>query len=172
MLMVLAWVLAPAMAGPDVAVSKEYKVKAAFLFNFTKFVEWAPARFTAATDPLVIGVLGGNPFGAELANIVADRKVHGREIALRLLASAAEARGVHAVFVCSGESPRQATLAALHDAGVLTVGESGSFAAAGGIVTFSVEGEKIRFTVNLASSQRAQLKISAQLLKLAAVVHH
>src|SRR5262245_37705272 len=87
-------------------VSKEYQIKAAFLYNFTKFVEWPQERFAGENAPFVIGVLGRNPFGDELEKIVHDRKVNGRTIVIRDFASATEAsaasRSLHVLFVAAG----------------------------------------------------------------------
>ena len=166
----LVWLGTAAAVGAEVTVSKEYQIKAAFLYNFTKFVEWPTVRFVDETSPIIIGVLGENPFGDELGKIVRDRKVNGREIVVQSLASARDAGSVHLLFVTEhGEKlldPVQA-----RPAGVLTVGESGQFAARGGIIRFTLAGDKVRFEINQAASEAAGLKLSAQLLKLATAVH-
>jgi len=152
-------------------VAKEYQLKAAFLYNFTKFVEWSPGRFADETSPIVIGVFGANPFGSELEAAVAGRTVNRRPITVRMLANADEARSVHVVFVdTTGEAGLEELLAAAREAGVLTVGESPQFAARGGIINFTIEGDRVRFEINQAAGERAGLRISAQLLKLATAV--
>jgi hypothetical protein len=157
----------------DAAVSKEYQLKAAFLFNFTKFVEWPATRFTDATSPIVIGVLGEDPFGPELKNLVKDRKVNGRDIVVKPVATLAEAGAVHLLFVSPRDEKQLApALAQLRAASVLTVGESPAFAGGGGIITFSVVEDKVRFEINQTAGEAAGLKLSAQLLKLATVVRH
>lgn len=149
------------------SVPKEYQLKAAFLYNFTKFVVWAP-RAVDKDAALVIGVLGVNPFGDELEKIVSSRSVGGRRIEVRFLSSAAEARAVHMLFIPAGEERRVAgEMDALHAASVLTVGETSRFADMGGIITFSMEADKIRFEINREVAAYAGLKISPQLLKLA-----
>ena len=149
-------------------VIPEYKVKAAFLYNFTKFVEWPAVRTTEPGRPITIGVLGRNPFGDELANITRGRTVNGRSFAVSAVHTTEEAAAVDLLFVCAGEEARmKAMQESLHDAGVLTVGESPQFLAAGGVINFVIVGDKVRFAVNLAASERAGLKLSAQLLKLA-----
>lgn len=167
--------LAAAVALPTLARAqnaKEYQVKAAFLYNFTKFVEWAPERFADRARPIVIGLVGPNPFGNELTKIVAGRKANGRDIVVKQLASAAEAGAVHVVFVGAGEdAAMRSALAALRAAGVLTVSESPHFKAIGGMITFVRESDKVRFEINQHASEQAGLKISAQLLKLATLVH-
>lgn len=151
-------------------VSKEYQVKAAFVYNFTKFVEWPREHFGDDHRAIVIAVLGQNPFGDELEKILRDRKVGGRELIIKTLASVDDARTADVLFVCDGEEKHlEAVWPSLHAAGVLTIGESTDFAAQG-MITFVLEGDKVRFAVNLASVERAHLKFSAQLLKLATTV--
>jgi hypothetical protein len=151
-------------------VSREYQIKAAFLYNFAKFVEWPQARFESANSPIVIGVLGQNPFGAELEKIVQDRKVNGRSVSIVMLNSPAEAKMVHLLFVSAGHERRFAGSEAVKCPGVLTVGESQNFAAAGGTIIFTMPDDKVKFEINMGSANCAELRISAQLLKLAAVV--
>lgn len=147
-------------------ISKEYQLKAAFLFNFTKFVEWPADRFQTETSPIIIAVLGQNPFDAELHKLVAGRSVHGRFIQLRHITTADEISDVHVVFIPTGEEARLGA-GMLREAGVLTVGESALFAERGGIIRFILIDEKVRFEINQASGERAGLKLSGQLLKLA-----
>jgi hypothetical protein len=156
-------------AAPE--VSKEYQVKAAFLYNFTKFVEWPASRFPDATSPIVIAVLGRNPFGAELEAIVRERKVNGRGLVVKVIDSADAAASAHLLFVDAGVEDRLVgKMDALQKAGVLLVGESPRFIAAGGIINFTLEADKVRFQINPQAGEQAGLKISAQLLKLAVIV--
>lgn len=150
-------------------VSREYRIKAGFIYNFTKFVEWPADRFDDANSPIVIAVLGDNPFGDTLATAVKDRLVNNRPIQVRLIKSADEIYDAHIVYVTSGEEARLLSMpAALH--GVLTVGESAEFANVGGIIRFTLVDEKVRFEINQHSGEQAGLKLSAQLLKLATTV--
>ena len=150
---------------------KEFQVKAAFIYNFTKYVEWPEGHFENGHRPIVIAILGRNPFGGELEKIIQGRKVGGRSLTVRVLASADEAKNADVLFICEGEDKLpEATWQALRDASVLTTGESDDFARHG-IITFVVEGDKVRFAVNIAAAERAQLKMDAQLLKLATSVH-
>lgn len=146
-------------------VSKEYQIKATYIHNFTKFIVWPSAR---ASGPLIIGVLGRNPFGDELDKVVQARVKGGREIQVHILKSAAEASSVTLLFVPAGEESKVAgQLNALHQAAVLTVGETPEFSSLGGIITFSKQEENIRFEINREAGAGASLKISPQLLKLA-----
>jgi hypothetical protein len=150
------------------SVSKEYKIKAAYLYNFAKFVEWPADSFTNSQEPLVIGVFGQNPFGEELKAIAKDHKINGRDIVIKPVATLAEAGGVHLMFFGVTEDDQVAgMLAALKNSSVLTVGESEKFFAAGGMITFVREADKVRFEINAPAAEQHGVKISAQLLKLA-----
>jgi hypothetical protein len=156
-------------AAPE--ISKEYQVKAAFLYNFTKFVEWPASRFSDNTSPIVITVLGRNPFGEELNSIVRERKVNGRGLVVKIIDSADEATASHLLFVgADAEDRLSGKMDALQKSGVLTVGESPRFIASGGIINFTLEADKVRFQINPQAGEQAGLKISAQLLKLAVIV--
>jgi hypothetical protein len=151
------------------SVSKEYQLKAAFLYNFTKFVDWPSQQFADDTSPIVIAVLGKNPFGSEMENLVRNRSVNGRSISIRYIESIEEMAGAHIVFISSGAESRLGD-SLFGRPGVLTVGESSDFASRGGIIRFALIGEKVRFEINQASSEKAGLKLSGQLLKLAMIV--
>ena len=153
-------------SAPVAPVSKEYHLKAGFLYNFSKFVEWPAARFAKADSAIVIAVLGTDPFGEELDKVVKDRVVDGRPVVVRRIKTAAEISAAHIVFVARDAEPLLVDfLGALP--GVLTVGESTSFTARGGLVAFYVINEKVRFEINQDGAEKAGLKLSGQLLKLA-----
>lgn len=155
----------------ETAISKEYQIKAAFIYNFTKFVEWPTASFPEATSPIVIGVLGANPFGNELQKTVENRRVNGREIVIRLVTTAADLESVHVLFISSSEAGRiPELLNPLRNRPVLTIAEKDSFIKEGGMIAFLFDGDKVRFAVNVDSAETAGLKVSAQLQKLAASV--
>lgn len=149
-------------------VSKEYQLKAAFLYNFTKFVEWPTHRLAAPETPLIIGVLGHNPFGDELAKAVQGRTQNGHPLVVTNLTAAPAGTNVHLLFVPRGQEERfEPHRTKLHAAGVLTVGETEAFAQADGLITFTTEAGKIRFDINQAAAEAAGLKISSKLLQLA-----
>ena len=152
-------------------VAREYQIKAAYLYNFAKFVEWPKESFTNNEAPLVIGVFGQNPFGEELNAIARDHQINGRSIVIKPVATIADAAGVHLMFIGSAEDKQVAqTLEALKNKDILTVGESDKFMAADGIIDFVRQADKVRFEINASAAERHRLKISAQLLKLAAAV--
>jgi hypothetical protein len=166
----LAWALALA-AGPLAAEADlEYPVKAAFLFNFTKFVDWPADAFAGEKSPLNLCVYGGDPFGKALDDLVANETVGGRPIAVRRVGRGADLKACHVLFLSRAERERQAeVLADLRGAPVLTVGETDRFLADGGLVNFFLEANRVRFAVDLGAVERSRLKISSKLLRLARV---
>jgi len=147
----------------------EYQVKAAFLLNFGKFVEW-PAQVLPAGE-LDICVLGDDPFGSDLDDTLAGRTVGNRSVQARRIGDPAAARGCAIVFVSRAGAERvKAVLDSLRGAPVLLVGEQDRFANQGGMINFVEVDQKIRFEINEAAARQAGLKISSQLLKLATIV--
>jgi hypothetical protein len=144
-------------------VALEYQVKAAYLLNFTRFVQWPPA---AATGPLLLCVAGRNPFGTVLENMVRDETVNGRPVMARVILEPDGACDV--VFVPRGAAT-DAYLRAARGAPVLTVGEEPDFIVRGGIIAFRIEGSNVRFSINPDRADQAQLRISSRLLQLARI---
>ena len=146
----------------------EYAVKAAFLYNFARFVEWPDdARVSPSFR---ICIVGDDPFGTALDDAVRGKKVHHRPVEVTHPDSD-DLAGCHIVFVPSSEKatvPRLLTGAAAP--GVLTVGETDGFTHAGGIIGMRLQDSKVRFDVNLQAAQRAGLRVSSELLKLATEV--
>lgn len=152
----------------DVPPSREYQIKAAFLYNIPKFVEWPADSFADINAPLVIGVLGVNPFGDQLEVIVRNRKINGRSLIVKQVETVEEAKATHLLFVSSEASQRFWLMRKeLADSAVLTVGESAAFIAAGGGIRFIPVGDKLSFEINMQAAEQAHLKISSQLQKLA-----
>ena len=148
-------------------VLSEYDVKAAFLFNFTKFVEWPPAAFADERSPLKICVLGDNPFGKTLHALMGE-EVGGRRLLLAHLENLKDLESCHVLYVSRSERDRLAqVLAGVRGAPVLTVADSPGFIDQGGMINFILENSKVRFDVNQEAAERAGLKISSRLLALA-----
>lgn len=166
-LILLGLALAASASARD--IPKEYRLKAGFLYNFSKFVQWPANRFADDASPIVIAVLGSDPFGEELDKIVKDRVIDDRAIVVRRIASVADIPAAHILFVAADSEPLLVG-SPLGSPGVLTVGESPGFADRGGVVTFTVMNEKVRFEINQAAADRAGLKLSGQLLKLATTI--
>lgn len=145
----------------------EYQVKAAYLYNFAKFVKW-PVGAQPAGATFNICILGTNPFGNTLASTVADEKLDGKSIALHQISTPAEATDCAIVYIGRSEQSRLSSLLpALAKQGVLTVSEAPRFSAQGGIIGFVMDGGRVRFEVNLAAAQKAGLTLSSELLKVA-----
>lgn len=146
----------------------EYRLKAAFLFNFAKFVEWPPEAFAEKTSPFILGVLGDNPFGNELEQTVAGKKVNDYPITVQTFRTAAEATNCHILFISNSEKKRlPEIIQRLHGTAVLTVSETERFIETGGMINFVSENNKIRFQINDEAAKAAGLKISSKLLSLA-----
>jgi hypothetical protein len=159
-------------ADPSNAASLERQVKIAFLYNFAKFVEWPRGSFAAAAAPLTVGVLGSDAFCLELERDMKGRSVGSHPIEVRRLATIEEARSVQILFLGTAGVPEiRRALAALESAPVLTVGDMPRFAARGGMISFTLEDNKVRFEINVAAARRAGLKISSKLLNVASALH-
>lgn len=150
----------------------EYQVKAAFLYNFARFVEWPPETFKDPADPLIIGILGDDPFGKEITEQLNVKLVQDRKLMLKSVTSLDEAAHCQVVFIGVSERERLgATLEKLRTTPTLTVSDIKGFAQRGGMIGFSLDHNHVRFSVNLTAAEKAGLKISSQLLKLARTVY-
>jgi hypothetical protein len=148
----------------------EYQVKAAFLYNFAKFVEWPPGTFANPTDPIGICIVGQNPFGSALEKMVQGKKVGDRTFAVRRLPDTEQASQCQILFIGAAEWKRtHALLEAVKIPGVLTVGESDDFTVLGGIIGFRLDGPRVRIKVDLQTAEHAKLRISSKLLSLAEI---
>jgi hypothetical protein len=154
------------------ARAPEYEVKAAFLYNFAKFVDWPSQAFPSSSTPLHICVLGRDPFGDTLSRVVQGKSVSGRPIISQPVQSSADARPCDILFVSSSDPAflKQA-LAHLSDRPMLTVGESKDFLSFGGMINFVLEQDRVRFEINLTAAERHHLKLSSKLLAVARVVN-
>ena len=164
-------VVGPALEARGAAAADstlEYRVKAAFLYNFTRFVEWPPLRTANESAPLVIGVLGEDPFGETLDKTVSGKRVKGRSVEVERFESEAGIERCHVLFVSGSESDRlPLVLNRLEGLPVLIVGESKDFIEHGGAVRLFRKDGRVQFEISLDASDRAQLQISARLLKVA-----
>jgi hypothetical protein len=164
---VLCLVLTLLAGGTPHAAAPEYQVKAAFLFNFARFVEW-PTPAMAASPAFRICVVGDDPFGPLLSETLSGKTVHERPIQVDHPATTTDILACHIAYIAPSESsqlPR--LLAAIAGRSVLTVGETTEFASRGGMIGMHLEDNKVRFDVNAEAAQQAGLRVSSQLLKLA-----
>ena len=148
----------------------ESQVKAAFIYNFAKFVEWPPDSFPSASAPLRLCVLGTNPISADLQSIVADKSIGLRLLQVRRV-DLSEINGCHVLFLGSSETYRWPQALQAAQAGrILSIGESAGFLDHGGIINFILDQNRVRFEVNLKAAQSARLQLSSKLLVLAKLV--
>lgn len=166
----IAAIVVAAAASAWGAPASEYEVKAAFLYNFARFVEWPPDAIGPAPAPFVIGVLGADPFGDTLDRTMAGKAVGGHPVQVRRLDDPEAARQVHILFVSSSERDRLRTIVKSAGRSTLIVGETSDFARSGGMIGFRVDDRRVRFEINPARAEEAHLKVSSQLLKLATIV--
>jgi hypothetical protein len=163
----------PPRAAAQSAESTEYAVKAAFLFNFTKFVEWPENAFSDIHAPIILGIVGDDPFDGDLVQIVNGQSVRGRMLVIHRYRFGDDLRHCQVLFVSASEQSHVANiLASVQGTSVLTVSDVDKFADDGGMMQFVVEESRVRFVVNLDAATQAKLQISAKLLALAHVMNH
>jgi len=172
-MLLLTFVFAPRLSGlAQESSPTEYQIKAAFLYNFAKFVEWPPQAFADAQSPIVIGVLGKNVFDDNLEKIIHGKTVNNRPFLFKELHTATEATNCHILFISVSEKEKlPKILESLRGTSVLTVSESDQFIASGGMINFVIEDQKVHFQINDKAAKKAGLKISSKLLSLAAHSH-
>jgi hypothetical protein len=149
-------------AGPS-----EYQMKAAFLYNFAKFVDWPPASLPVDA-PLVIGVLGADPFEGALDSTIRNKAIEGHPLSVRRIKSLADAKTCHILFISSSEKKRWTEISqALAGSSVLTVSENWDhFTEAGGMIYFFMDDRRVCFDINVEAARQASLKISSKLILL------
>jgi hypothetical protein len=149
----------------------EYQVKAAYLYGFARFVEWPPAASATTGQAFVLCVLGRDPFGRVLDDVVADAVVKEKPVVVRRISQPDEAGTCHTVFISASESGRlDRILDTLAKRPVLTVSDLPDFAQQGGIIGFTLEENRVRFVVNLAAAQASGLQLNSELLRVAVAI--
>jgi hypothetical protein len=157
-------------ASAESRMPSEYQVKAAFLYNFAKFVEWPETALSSSMAPLNICILGKNPFNASLDDI-RDKTVSGRPLSIRMNPDIEKLDQCHILFICASEKNQLSyIIQRLNNASVLTVADMEGFTSAGGMINLVMQDNKVSFDINLKSARLAGLKISSRLLKLANTV--
>jgi hypothetical protein len=149
----------------------EYELKAAFLFQFVKYMQWPQEAFDRETSPVIVGIVGEDPFGEALARTLRDKTVKGRGFEIRRFAKPQDVRDCHLLFVPRTESTRWPEIhKALANRAVLTIGEDVEFARRGGMVGILIVDEKPKLEVNPDAARQAKLVVEAKLLKAATIV--
>jgi len=152
------------------AAPSEYEVKAAFLYNFGRFVEW-PLGAMGGDGTFVVTVLGRDPFGSVLDDTLRGKTIDGKRVVVRRVLRSEDVGRSQIVFISDSEKDRlPEILKNLDAAPVLTVGEMSQFAERGGVIRLKVDQDRIRLEINVAAAERSRLRISSQLLKLARIV--
>lgn len=154
----------PGATGPP----NEYALKSVFLYNFCHFIEWPKSAFSSPDEPLIIGIVGEDPFGSLLKEAIEGESYQGRPIQIEHYRSPREIKHCHLLFVGRGESGRlDAILAAVADKSVVTVGETEDFLDRGGMIALPAERNRVRLRVNPAALRAASLTVSSKLLRVA-----
>lgn len=174
--------LAGTQVRADSASSREYQIKAAFLYNFIMFVDWPQGKITDGNEPLVISIIGKDPFEGAFEPIK-DKLINGRKVVIkrfegfeelrksgaRLNQAIEDIKKCHLLFICRSEGKVVSQIVDLvKDSSVLTVGDMPKFLeTGGGIINFVMEEEKVRFEINAVAANQVGLQIRSQLLRLA-----
>ena len=146
-------------------------MKATYLYNFARFVGWPATAAAAKKDSFAICVLGQDPFGPVLDTIVAGETIGGKAVLAKRISKPQDALGCRVLYISSSEENRlREVLAALDKSGVLTVSDISQFSQQGGMIQFVLDGDRIRFEVNLSTAEAAGLSLSSELLKVATTV--
>ena len=146
---------------------KEYQIKAAFLYNFAKFVEWPDTALSNDSDALNVCILGDDPFGDAIESIK-GKTVKGKKVIIKNYTSIEDIKECHVLFICSSEKKKLTSiLMDVRNLHVLTVSDMEEFCGHGGMINLIPVNNRIGFEINLSAAHRAGLNISSQLLKLA-----
>lgn len=149
----------------------ETQVKAAYLYNFAKFVDWPDGTFTTVQDPIRLCVLRDEPFQLQLDQIVKGKNIAGHPVLVIGIQNGEQARSCHELFIGSAQDQDAGQiLESLKSAGVLTIGEGRGFVEEGGTISFIMQGNRVHFQVNQKAANQARLRVSSQLLSVAQAV--
>jgi hypothetical protein len=169
-IVLLALVHIPVLQAQQPKVS-EYQVKATYLYNFGRFVHWPPNATATKGDSFSVCVLGQDPFGPTLDSTLAGETLDGKPLAVKRISTPRDAGECRILFVSSTEEHHlKEILAATDQAGVLTVSDIPGFSRRGGMIQFVMEGDRVRFEINLTTAESAKLVLSSELLKVATAV--
>ncbi|MGN6646828.1 MAG: YfiR family protein [Cytophaga sp.] len=152
-------------------VNREYQIKAVFIFNFTQFVEWPANTFATPQSPLIIGILGQDPFGSYLDQTIASEKVNGHPMIIKRFQRIEDIKECHLLFIHAAETVKMPQIISnLKGKSVLTVSDASGFIKQGGMIRFFTVDNKIQFQINPDAAKAAGLTISSKLLRLAEIV--
>jgi hypothetical protein len=164
----LALLIAPLQAAAP--SQSEYALKSVFLYNFCRFIDWPDSAFASPNEPLIIGIIGDDPFGSLLNETVKGKKYHNRPIRIDHFRSPGDIRRVHLLFVSHVNAGRlDPILAAVAGKSVVTVSETEDFLNRGGMITLTAEQNRVRLRINVAALHAANLAVSSKLLRVAEI---
>ena len=172
--MTLNWTSTAAAQAVDPPDASEYLIKAGFIYNFAKFVEWPSTAFSQPDSPIMIGVLGTDPFGSVLDHLVEDKKIGPRGFVVKRYKWGKDLKDLKEckiLFVSASEKAHiDEIVQAVKGLPILMVGETPGFAERGGIIRFTLEDNRVRFEINVDAAHQADLNISSRLLTLAKII--
>jgi len=172
--MTLNWTSTAAAQAVDPPDASEYLIKAGFIYNFAKFVEWPSTAFSQPDSPIMIGVLGTDPFGSVLDRLVEDKKIGPRGFVVKRYKWGKDLKDLKEckiLFVSASEKAHiDEIVQAVKGLPILMVGETPGFAERGGIIRFTLEDNRVRFEINVDAAHQADLNISSRLLTLAKII--
>lgn len=161
-----------AFAETDDLISGEYKIKAVYLYNFLKFTEWTNKDYPDTYETIRITILDEDPFG-DAFDPLEGREIKGKKLQITRISSIQELETCHLLYVNTLDKDRlKRVFALLGDSSVVTVGETEQFTKLGGIIGFFIEEDAVQFAINLTAADRAGIKFSSQLLKIAKIVKY
>jgi len=170
----LSWAPEAVAQVSDSSDSSEYLIKAGFIYNFAKFVDWPATAFAQPDSPIVIGILGTDPFGTLIDRIVENKKIGARGFVVKRLkwnTDLKDLKECKILFVGASEKAHLDDLVQIvKNLPILTVGETPGFAERGGVIRFVLEDNRVRFEINVEAAHQADLTISSRLLTLARII--
>jgi len=171
--MLLVLVSLKSLYAQQPSIDREAKIKAAYLYQFIRYVQWPSSAFVDASSPIVIGTVGNDPVNRYLRAIAKSRMAGKRKLVYKSISNSKEAESCHIVFFSgsAGKATIESMVPKLSDAPVLLVGEQLDFLNTGGIISFVVVNNNVRLQLSMKAASHHQLKISSQLAKLAQIVN-
>lgn len=148
----------------------EYQLKAAFIYNFTRFIDWPPDAFNSADAPFIIGILGKDPLGTYLDDLVKDEKLDNHTITVQRFSDLKEINQCNILFIPAEEATKiNKQIPSINRRGILTVSDISDFSKWGGVIRFFKEENKLRLQINLTEAKAGQLTISSKLLSISSI---